>query len=703
MKQLRPIIIAGFCLILTLTLVWEAGAQGQAPVLRILGEPSPGPESEMLVSVLDPNTGRSLPDLTADNFAVQLSGEPLPLTGVTAETTGLAVVLVMDRGGIARKNDPRMGQAVDLASALLDRLAVDGSPTADMVALIGIRGRDAGGLTPLVPFTDRDPNAIRNEFDGLRTETVPEVTPLYDGIDRAIEWLTQNPSAPVQAQLNSRRAVIVVFSDGIDRQFSSEAYETVIINKCQQAGILLYAVRMVRGETEADNLQAMATQTNGRYIAHDPANTEATLSLFDDLATLRGAYRLRFPVFKPQGDYKVRVQVQGTPIGDAFADTMVTSKLRTPRLNLIVPPETSITVPYSKTLGAFAARVIPLSVEVQFPDAVTRDPTTVSYYANGALIGTSDSAPTYPLEWPVSAWVTPTRAVQTHDFTLLARATDPYLETEMASQAVNVRVTWEAQEVTAAEETKETVKQNWWLILGLGVLTVGLVVLLVLLIRTRGEVARKVVAPAAGAISKMTQRMSAVGPAYGKLVVVHGSTVGQEYRLASPVVKVGRDAQHCDFPLFDQFVSNPHFSIRMEQNQYFIVDEGSTNGTFVNGVQLRPSQATPLQPDSIIKVGNTQLQFKRLGGETRRMSAEEQPLVGSVPATPAAGAPPYGPTVAAGEGSIPGAPPYGPTVSAGDLPQAGGIPGAPSGYGPTVLADDVPPPDPSSNPWKPGE
>ena len=72
----------------------------------------------------------------------------------------------MDRGGIARKNDPRMGQAVDLASALLDRLAVDGSPTADMVALIGIRGRDAGGLTPLVPFTDRDPNAIRNEFDG---------------------------------------------------------------------------------------------------------------------------------------------------------------------------------------------------------------------------------------------------------------------------------------------------------------------------------------------------------------------------------------------------------------------------------------------------------------------------------------------------------------------------------------------------------
>ncbi|MBN1921972.1 MAG: FHA domain-containing protein [Anaerolineae bacterium] len=696
MKRLRPIKVV-FYLFMLLLLALEIGAQGQGPVLRVLGEPSPGPNAEILVSVLDPNVGRSLPDLTADNFALQLSGEAIPLTGVTSETGGVAVVLVVDRGGIARKNDPRIGQAMDLSGALLDRLVVDGSPNADMVALVGIRGRDAGGLTPLIPFTDRDPNSIRNEFDALRAEVVPEVTPMYDGIDRAIEWLTQNPNAQVQAQLNSRRAVIVVFSDGIDRQFSSEAYETVIINKCLQSGILLYAVRMGGGATDEDNLQAMATQTHGRYAAHEPSNSEATLSLFDDLVTLRGAYRLRFPVIKPQGDYKVRVQVQGTVIGDAFTETTVASKLRTPRLSLNTPPETSITVPFSKTIDGFLERGVTLSVAMEFPDAETRNPDTVSYYANGALIGASSSAPDYPFEWQVSNLVTPTREIQSRDITFLARATDPYLDVEMASQPVNVRVTWEAEEVTVVEETKETVKQNWWIIVVLGFLLLGLLILLILLIKTRGEIARKVVAPAAGAISKMTQRLSAAGPAYGKLVVVHGSSVGQEYRLASPQVKVGRDAQNCDFPLFDQFISNPHFSIRQEQNQVFIVDEGSTNGTFLNGLQLRPSQPVPLQPDAIIKVGNTQLQFKRLGGETRRVSIEGQApsgnaySAGSVPPTQAAaGSSPYGPTVSADD------------VSA-DIPQMEGPPGgSPPGYGPTVRADDLPASGRPPNPWKPG-
>lgn len=139
MAKLRPVVVA-LCAWLLLALVLDAGAQGQAPVLRVLGEPTPGPNAALLVSVLDPNTGRSLPDLSAANFALQVSGEAVPLTEMTAETSGVAVVLVVDRGGIARRNDQRIGQAVDLAGAVLDRLTVDGSPNADMVALVGIRG-----------------------------------------------------------------------------------------------------------------------------------------------------------------------------------------------------------------------------------------------------------------------------------------------------------------------------------------------------------------------------------------------------------------------------------------------------------------------------------------------------------------------------------------------------------------------------------
>jgi pSer/pThr/pTyr-binding forkhead associated (FHA) protein len=129
-----------------------------------------------------------------------------------------------------------------------------------------------------------------------------------------------------------------------------------------------------------------------------------------------------------------------------------------------------------------------------------------------------------------------------------------------------------------------------------------------------------VVAGTSNVVKGVTKRLGGMperGP--GKLVVVKGANVGREFRLSGPVVKVGRDPQFCDFALHDDYTSNPHFSIRMEQTRYFIVDEGSTNGTLVNGASISPKRLIPLEPDAIIEVGNTRLQFKRVGGETRHL------------------------------------------------------------------------------------
>ena len=100
--------------------------------------------------------------------------------------------------------------------------------------------------------------------------------------------------------------------------------------------------------------------------------------------------------------------------------------------------------------------------------------------------------------------------------------------------------------------------------------------------------------------------------------------MGREFRLAAQVVKVGRDPQFCDFALYDEFVSNPHFSIQLEQTQFFITDEDSSNGTRLNGMPIPPQQRMLLQPDTIIEVGQTRLQFKRLGGTTRQLGQQAQ-------------------------------------------------------------------------------
>jgi len=613
---------------------WHASqAQRRGPVVDILGkaETTP-PDAHAYVSVIDRNTGRTIDGLSDANFAVQVSEQDVEAT-VALETQGVAVVMVIDRGGIAQRRDPRIGHAVDLADGLLNMLNLDGSLTTDMVALIGIRGRDSGGLTPLVGFTDYDPNAVHNQFDDLRTEIVDEVTPLYDGIDQAIEWLTENDDAEIQEKLEHRRPVIVVFSDGIDNQFSSESHETIIINKCLQNGILLYAVRMeAEGRTtDADNLEALASQTNGIYITHDPDTQAQVLDLFSNIVTQRQSYRVRFPLSRPQGDYEVTIQATDTPVGDGADKTTVSSPLQLPKLTLTAPTkDIAYTVAYSHT-----PRVeIPLSVELTFPDGIERDPTAVRYYRNGVLIATSEAVP-FTASWDATDHITQTeetretQEVKTEEFTFTAEADDAYLSETTSSAPVNVRVKWEPLPPhTQSYKLRQWLINNWWLLLILAALALGLLVLLILLIRTRGELGRKMAARTTGVLKGVTKRLSAMPQrAPGKLVVIQGTNMGREFRLAAQVIKVGRDPQFCDFAIQDAYASNPHFSIQLEQAQFFIIDEGSTNGTRVNGMPIQPHHRVLLQPDAIIEVGQTQLQFKRLGGATRQLEAQP-------PATP---------------------------------------------------------------------
>ena len=288
----------------------------EPPVVDILGKAdsrSEPPNAHAFVSVVDRPTGRTIDGLGADSFAVSVSDEALQ-PSVSLETTGLAVVLVIDRGGIAQRNDPRIGEAVDLADAFLALLTVDGSPQADMVALIGIRGKDQGGLTPLANFTDYDPIAIRNEFDGLRTTVVDETTPLYDGLDQAIAWIANNPDPALQDKLTHRRRVILVFSDGIDRDYSNESHETLIVNQAQANDILIYTIQMnARGRTaDAESLNALAVQSHGAHLTHSEETHEEVLARFQDIVTQRQAYRVTFPMIFPQGDYQFEIRVLDT-------------------------------------------------------------------------------------------------------------------------------------------------------------------------------------------------------------------------------------------------------------------------------------------------------------------------------------------------------------------------------------------------------
>lgn len=646
-------------LVLMSGLFWVAQAQTTGPQL-ILHTPdtttSP-PEVHIYASVLDPALAQSIEGLGADAFQVRESGTAVSLSDVAYQPVGLAVVVVVDRGGISAPGDPRIRQATDLVRELANRLSVTGAPEDDIIAIVGIG--QGGELRPEENFTYNpvDTNRALNALVEMEGEAVRGGTPLYEGLDEALRLLRDNPDAAIRDVLAHRRKIIMVFSDGIDPNYSNKAREEDIIRKANEMGISLYAIGMApRGGTlnrEAEgNLIRLASQTGGTYQVHkdDPTHQEV-LALFDRLMTQRNQYVLTYRTRQPKGKYTLDVRVN-TDQGSVEKSVAFDSVLEPPRLTLTSPTEgLEVTVPYSSSVGGYAGTLV-FSVELAPTDGIPRDPAEVRYYANGVLIGRSTTPPAYEFTWDLGGLVGLSLRAPSREYTLQAEAEDAYLGTRITSKPVKVHITWE--NLPLLRRALLWVGMYWWILLFLFLLLVGLMALLVVLLRTRSQLAQRIVTGTTGVLKGMTRRLGPMPPASARLVVVKGSNVGREIPLASPVTKIARDPQFGDFALHDEYTSNPHFSILQEQTQFYIVDEGSTNGTRVNGMPIPPHTRILLQPDAIVEVGMTRLQFKRVGGTTRQL---QQP--GAMP--PAGpGVPPTQPYPGAGT-PPPGAPPGGPT------------------------------------------
>ncbi len=118
----------------------------------------------------------------------------------------------------------------------------------------------------------------------------------------------------------------------------------------------------------------------------------------------------------------------------------------------------------------------------------------------------------------------------------------------------------------------------------------------------------------------------------GSLKVVQSNTEapGRTWNFTSNDMpyRIGRGGTS-DFPvkidLKDLGVSSVHATIQFSNGQYWIVDEGSTNGTFVNGDRLKPAQRRVLENGQIIRLGaNIELEFTDKNKVFQSMSTSQK-------------------------------------------------------------------------------
>lgn len=102
------------------------------------------------------------------------------------------------------------------------------------------------------------------------------------------------------------------------------------------------------------------------------------------------------------------------------------------------------------------------------------------------------------------------------------------------------------------------------------------------------------------------------------LELERGRSIGKKFTLSNGESQIGRwDADGGIFPDVDLDADDPeakvsrrHARIVLQDGQYFLEDQGSTNGTFINrGRRLEPGQRLPLKDGDEIIVGKTFLRF----------------------------------------------------------------------------------------------
>lgn len=124
-----------------------------------------------------------------------------------------------------------------------------------------------------------------------------------------------------------------------------------------------------------------------------------------------------------------------------------------------------------------------------------------------------------------------------------------------------------------------------------------------------------------------------------QFVVRKGPKVGQPFRLLMENISVGRDPMS-DIVISDPEISRHHAKVVRHGSGYAIIDRGSTNGTFVDGVRLERGEEKPLIVGQLVSMGSgVILSYELVGTEIGPSMVPSSEEIIQTPATFATDAP----------------------------------------------------------------
>ncbi|WP_299285403.1 FHA domain-containing protein [Thermoflexus sp.] len=459
-----------------------------------------------------------------------------------------------------------------------------------------------------------------------------EATPLFDLLGKAIDILAQRPDAL------GRPGFVIVLSDGID--FLSNQQVTDVIDRASGHQIVVHAIQIGpaqgKGSEQAmQNLRRIAGRTGGQVLLYG-MDQKALASFYSSLPSWGRVWALRYRSRVRQGGtHEIRVRL------NAGGQLMEVEKSYAIHL---APPAVEIQWEGQeegrggKDSPILASEVpsLPITIRIRRVDQCKNCKPLVRQVRIG------DS----PVHFEMTSY-------QPTDSEILIGGVVSLAQAPGGDNRLRVDVE-DSQGLFGTGEGPLIRRQVAPTPAGRGILDllplvscmVALISLLIAIIAFKRvprlrEAAVSMTQPIVQRIKEVTEPFFPSGAARGEparawLVVVEGDAERRVIPIRSTHVRLGRDETLVNIVFNDRSVSRLHCRIEeMEEGVFYIYDEGSTSGTYVNYEQV-PINGTRLQDGDLINLGRVQLHFRlrldqeEIGQSTKKPVQPPPPSPGEV-------------------------------------------------------------------------
>jgi hypothetical protein len=452
------------------------------------------------------------------------------------------------------------------------------------------------------------------------------------GVSALLDYYAKENSAGL-----GRAQAIVVFSGKmeVDKKFPMAS----VVAKAKAMGIRVHTVLIRHSLVEQETLEQLAEETGGRFFYYTAEGAPSLAGLKPLLTGIRTQYILTYRSPNPEsGTRVVAVSMQyGQNEKPALMQYEVTVEppvavIRSPGEDQTVSPQS-----YTPTEDpqATPATGIVVIASVSWPDSHPRQIKQATLLVNGdpqsVLSGPSDQL--------TFVW-NPTGETASGPVTLQIQIEDELGLVGLSDQIV-VRI-----EAGSPGLLPFDLSLNNILAILAFLLAVAAVVLVVVFRKQVAGTAGQAVGAATEFIQEVGETLrfkGRSGASKAMLVDLDGNTgTGRSSFELFGTTSMGRSKKHADLVFqanqADSPISRLHCTILEEDGAYFLRDDQSANGTYLNGVRLVPMDRNPLKDGDEIQLANPErsgvrLQFRWGGGgssgggmvdteSTNRMSRE---------------------------------------------------------------------------------